>query len=253
MRYNLCPRIFLKPYILPTYPENCILVSRSEIFWHYMTRSDCTVDLEKVFDMVPREVVWWTLRYLGVDEWIVSVIRAMYEDVTTKVRLYGRESNAFIIRVEVHQGSVLGPLLFIIVMEALSREFREDLPMELLYADDLVLMAESEELLIEKLRKWKNGMEAKGRRVNASKIKVMQCSMSRFQSKDSGEYPCGVCRKGVASNSIRCACLRWVHKRCSGISGKLKINTDFYCRGCLDGKNGLFQSVLLKEVVVEPN
>ena len=47
----------------------------------------------------------------------------------------------------------LSPLLFIIVLEALSREFREDLPMELLYADDLVLMAESE-----KLRKWKKGM-----------------------------------------------------------------------------------------------
>ena len=44
------------------------------------------VDLEKAFDRVPREVVWWALRYLGVDEWIVAVIRAMYEDVTTKVR-----------------------------------------------------------------------------------------------------------------------------------------------------------------------
>ena len=66
------------------------------------------VDLEKAFD---REVVWWALRYLGVDEWIVSVIRAMYEDATTKVRLNGRESNAFSVRVGVHQGSVLSPLL----------------------------------------------------------------------------------------------------------------------------------------------
>ena len=52
----------------------------------------------------------------------------------------------------------------VIRLEALSREFREGLPMELLYADDLVLMADSEELLMEKLRKWKNGMEAKGLR-----------------------------------------------------------------------------------------
>ena len=43
--------------------------------------------------------------------------------------------------------------VFIIVLEALSREFREGLPMELLYADDLVLVAETEELLIEKFRK----------------------------------------------------------------------------------------------------
>ena len=37
------------------------------------------------------------------------------------------------------------------------------------------------------------------------------------------EYSCGVCRKGVSDNSIRCVeCLKWVHKICSGISGKLK-------------------------------
>ena len=39
----------------------------------------------------------------------------------------------------------------------------------------------------------------------------------------------------------------------SCISGKLKSNVDFHCRRCLEGENGLFQSVLLKEVVIEPN
>ena len=83
------------------------------------------VDLEKAFDRVPREVVWWVLRYLGVDEWIMSVIMAMYEDASTKARMNGRESRAFNVKVGVHQGSVLSPLQFIIVLEALSREFRE--------------------------------------------------------------------------------------------------------------------------------
>ena len=89
------------------------------------------VDLEKAFDRVPREVVWWALRKLGVDEWIVSVIKSMYEEATTAVKVNGRVSNAFVVRVGVHQGSVLSPLLFIIVLEALSREFKEGLPMEL--------------------------------------------------------------------------------------------------------------------------
>ena len=92
----------------------------------------------------------------------MSVIRAMYEDATTKVRLNGRESNAFSVRVGVHQGSVLSPLLFIIVLEALSREFREGLPMELLYADDLVLMAELEELLMEKVEEVEKRDGSKG-------------------------------------------------------------------------------------------
>ena len=55
---------------------------------------------------------------------------------------------------------------------------------------------------MEKLRKWKNRMEAKGLTVNAGNTKVMQCRVSRFQSEDLGEYPCGVGRKGVGDNSI---------------------------------------------------
>ena len=74
------------------------------------------------------------------------------------------------------------------------------------------------------------------------------------QAEDSGEHSCGVCRKGVGDNSILWVeRLRWVHKRCSDFSGKLESNVDFHCRRCLEGENGLFQSVLLKEVVIEPN
>ena len=53
------------------------------------------------------------------------------------------------------------------MLEALSREFREDLPIELLYADDLVLIVETKKLLLDVMRKWKEGMEKKGLRVNA--------------------------------------------------------------------------------------
>ena len=49
-------------------------------------------------------IYWWALRCLGVDEWIVSVIKAMYEDATTTVRVNGRESKVFSVRVGVHQG-----------------------------------------------------------------------------------------------------------------------------------------------------
>ena len=37
-------------------------------------------------------------------------------------------------------------LMMMMMMEALSREFTEGLPMELLYADDLVLMAQIQPL-----------------------------------------------------------------------------------------------------------
>jgi hypothetical protein len=194
------------------------------------------VDLEKAFDRVPREVVWWALRSLGVDEGLVSVIKSMYADTSTMVKLDGNVSKEFKVKVGVHQGSVLSPLLFIIVLEALSRKFRGGLPMELLYAHDLVLMAESEELLVEKLRRWKVDREEKGLRVNVGKTKVMRCQDGAGQVGKSGKFPCGVCSKGVGSNSVECtSCHAWIHKRCSGISGKLKRVDDYRCRRCMDG------------------
>jgi len=55
-----------------------------------------------------------------------------------------------------HQGSALSPLLFVIVMEAISSEFRVALPWELLYVDDLAVIADTEEELIKRLNEWKD-------------------------------------------------------------------------------------------------
>ena len=47
----------------------------------------------------------------------------MYKDVRSRVRVGDGYSEEFSVGVGVHQGSVLSPLLFIIVLEALSMEF----------------------------------------------------------------------------------------------------------------------------------
>jgi len=74
-------------------------------------------------------------------------------------------SNGFEVKVGMHQGSALSPFLFMMVMEALSREFRVALPQEL-YADDLVVIAETEDDLIRSLNKWKINAENSGMRLN---------------------------------------------------------------------------------------
>ena len=62
---------------------------------------------ESFFDRVLRDVLWGALRELGVVEWIVCVIKAMYEKSATVIRHNGRESKEFLVTVGVHQGSVL--------------------------------------------------------------------------------------------------------------------------------------------------
>ena len=114
------------------------------------------VDLEKAFDRVPRDVVWWALRKLGVEEWLIRVVQSMYRNTKSQVRINSTFSDDFLVKVGLHQGSVLSPLLFIIVLEALSKEIRSGCPEELLY---------------EKLKSWKNAMESKGLRVNFKKTK----------------------------------------------------------------------------------
>ena len=45
------------------------------------------IDLEKAFDRVPRKVIWWALQRLGVGEWLVGVVRSMYENSLTRVKI----------------------------------------------------------------------------------------------------------------------------------------------------------------------
>ena len=207
------------------------------------------IDLEKAFDRVPREVLWWALRAMGVDEWIVNIIKIMYEGVTTAVKFRDGESKEFEVKVGVHQGSVLSPLLFIIVLEALSKTFKVGLPWELLYADDLALIAESEEKLLEKIKLWKKEMEEKGLRVNVGKTKVMKCQVGSGQVENSGKWPCGVCRKGVDRNSICCAvCKKWIHKRCSGEIRRLQDIIGFRCSRCVANANATTQIVEKQDI-----
>ena len=79
------------------------------------------MDLEKAFDRAPREVIrwqcipwelkngqnWQTCRYTGAK----TVVRTVYGN-----------SKCLEVKVGMHQGSALSPLLFVIVMETISRE-----------------------------------------------------------------------------------------------------------------------------------
>ena len=122
------------------------------------------------------------------DEWIVRLVQGMYSNARSRVHVGEGYNEEFEVKVGVHQGSVLSPLLFIIMLEALSCEFRCRVPWEDLYADDLII-AESLEECVGRLLTWKEAMEEKGLRVNARKTKIMICGMRLNLLQSSGKFP----------------------------------------------------------------
>ena len=219
------------------------------------------VDLEKALDHIPQDVIWWAMRKLSIDEWLVRLVQSMYKDVRSRVRVGDGYGEEFGVGVGVHQGSVLSPLLFIIVLEALSREFRTGCPWELLYADDLMISAGSKEELLVKVKTWKTEKEKKGLRVNMGKTKIMESGINLDVLKKSGKYPCGVCLTGVGSTNaiLFDGCERWVHKKCSGIKGRLLPKSEFTCARCLgtaraiDARQSLEVEVRNKKLEVVPS
>ena len=79
------------------------------------------VALDMAFNRVPQKVIWWTMRKLVLQEWIVNLVQGMYENVQRCVRVGEALSDEFEGKVGVHQVSVLSPLLFIVVLDALSQ------------------------------------------------------------------------------------------------------------------------------------
>ena len=78
----------------------------------------------------------------------------------------------------IYQGSVLSPFFFIIVMEALSHDFRTGCPWELLYANDLVIVAESLGELKVRLKNWKGRTKEKELKVSLLLVEIsviVQC------------------------------------------------------------------------------
>ena len=191
------------------------------------------VDLEKAFD---QGVIRFALRWKGVPEYLVNGVMSLYKGCKTAVVVDGEPSSSSSVKVGVHEGSALSPLLFIMVTDVLTEDVRDRSLMKLLYADDLVLYGESINDVMGKYKRWKNAVEGKGLRVNVDKAKGMQLSFGK-KSSVSKVDPCRVCGERVGCNSIQCTkCQRWVHHRCSDVPRQVSLlscRNIFVCGTCL--------------------
>ena len=93
---------------------------------------------------------------------LVKAVMSLYEGSKTKIKVGTDISKEFCVAVGVHQGSVLSPLSFGIVVDVVTENAKEGLMNEVLYTDDLVLMSETMEGLKERFLKWRSALESKG-------------------------------------------------------------------------------------------
>ncbi|KAK3515915.1 hypothetical protein QTP86_020657 [Hemibagrus guttatus] len=129
--------------------------------------------MEKAYDRVPREELWYCMRKSGVAEKYVRVVQDMYERSRTVVRCAVGQTEEFNVEVGLHQGSALSPLLFAIVMDQLSEEVRQESPWTMMFADDIVICSESREQVEENLERWRFALERRGMKVSRSKTECM--------------------------------------------------------------------------------
>ncbi|VDP08946.1 unnamed protein product [Heligmosomoides polygyrus] len=140
------------------------------------------LDLEKAFDRVPREVIWYALRQHGVPEELIEWVRILYSCPIIRVRAPAGTSMEFPISVGVHQGSALSPLLFVVVMDAITRDLQKAAPWTLLYADDVMLACEDKAELERQAQEWCDRLAWFGLKLNVKKTEHLATDVNQLGS-----------------------------------------------------------------------
>jgi hypothetical protein len=143
----------------------------------------CFVDLAQAFDTPNHNLLWSVLQKMGVSTKFIRIFKYIYDNATASVLTPSGTTEPFKIMKGVLQGESASPTLFNLFIEELSTKFEKALlaPFTiflrkihlLLYADDLVLIAHSKELLQEKMKIAANFFHSRGLTVNINKTKVL--------------------------------------------------------------------------------
>ena len=130
--------------------------------------------VEKAVDTVPRKMAMATLRWMGAPESEVKMVEAMYENTTGRVVVGSGMSNEFQVNIGLRQDSALSPLLFILLMELISRKISTtDALKKIMYADDLVIVAEHRGELQGALEECNEMFKKHGLKMYIDKTEVM--------------------------------------------------------------------------------
>ena len=147
------------------------------------------VYLEKANGNMSREKPWKVLDKYGIKGKLLRAIQALYVGSRACVKVGGLMSEQFEVRRGVRQGCMLSLWLFNLFMDNVMREARGSFVGEvqlsagevgvLLIADDMVVMADSEERLQHNLKIVSDTLSKRELKVNWRKTKVMRVARDR--------------------------------------------------------------------------
>ncbi|XP_073842692.1 uncharacterized protein [Musca autumnalis] len=137
------------------------------------------VDFSSAFDLIPRNSLFYKLTALGLSTKMVSIIKLLYKNTKTRVWDGNTYSDYFSVQSGVKQGCILSPILFSLYVNDLPNVLPGGVNVAnccikiLLYADDIVLLADSPK----ELQKMINALEQYcfqwSLKVNLAKSKIM--------------------------------------------------------------------------------
>ena len=144
----------------------------------------CFIDYAKAFDCVDHNKLWKILKEMGIPDHLTCFLRNLYAGQEATVRTGHGTTDWFQKGKGVHQGCILSPCLFNFYAEYIMRNAGLDEAQagikiagrninDLRYADDTILMSESEEELKSLLMKEKEECENVGLKLHIQKTKIM--------------------------------------------------------------------------------
>ena len=131
------------------------------------------VDLEKAYDRVSREELWYHVRKSGMAEKYVRLAQNMYEESETVMRCAVGATESFKVKVGLHQESALSPFLSAVIMNRLTDEVRREPLWTMLFADDIVICEETREKVEQRIECWRYALERRGMKVSRSKTEYL--------------------------------------------------------------------------------
>ena len=161
------------------------------------------IDLTKAFDSIKRELLWEILSRYGCPPKFINILRLLHDDMSVTVMANGNFTEPFKVKSGVKQGCVAAPTLFSLFIAAVLHLTQDDLPpgisinyrtdggifnlnrlkartkvninsvVELQYADDNVVCAQSENDLQGILNAFANAYARLGLTINVGKTQVL--------------------------------------------------------------------------------